>query len=458
MKVDETAEEYLGRIPMWAGKKNSLKDIRRFLWEMGGPDEKMKIFHVAGTNGKGSVCAFLQSVLRAAGYRVGTFTSPHLTDIRERFSIDGEMAAERDFEESFRTVKNISARMREQGYFPPTYFEFLFYMAMDIFAKAGTDFVILETGMGGRLDATNVIRHPLVSVITSISLDHTEYLGDTVEKIASEKAGIIKKGVPVVFDGNDKKAAGVIEKRAKELDVPFYKADRQEYEITGYSEKGYEAKFFGINGGVQEVLIPSPAEYQVMNGLLAFRALEAAGIYLTKSSDDLKASAGAEKERHVTAAQLRKGFSAMRWPARMEEVLPGVFLDGAHNPGGIKAFARAASELCAARGKRACLLFSAVSDKAHKQMIETIVQELPLDYAAVVHINSKRGLEAELLLKEFREASGRLGKDFPAEAFPTSEEAVLHLLHKRDEGHLLFCVGSLYLMGEIKTILRRDDI
>lgn len=464
MKVNETAEEYLGRIPMWAGKKNSLKDIRRFLQEMDEPDEKMKIFHVAGTNGKGSVCAFLQSVLLSAGYRVGTFTSPHLTDIRERFFINGEMVSEWAFEESFRAVRNISERMKEKGYFPPTYFEFLFYMAMDIFAKAGTDFVILETGMGGRLDTTNVIRHPLVSVITSISLDHTEYLGDTVEKIAAEKAGIIKKRVPVVFDGNDRKAAGVIEKKAKGFEVPFYKADRQEYEITGYSEKGYEVKFSGINGDVQEVLIPSPAEYQVMNGLLAFLALEAAGlyapkaVYAPKAADDSKAAGGSEKEPHITSAQLQNGFSAMRWPARMEEVFPGVFLDGAHNPGGIESFARTASELCAVRKKRACLFFSAVSDKAHKQMIETIVQALPLDYVAVAHINSKRGLEAELLLREFQDIGRRLGKCVPAEAFPTSEEAVLRLLHKRDEEHLLFCVGSLYLMGEIKTILRRDDI
>lgn len=458
MKVDETAEEYLARIPMWAGKKNSLKDIRQFLREMDEPDEKMKIFHVAGTNGKGSVCAFLQSVLLASGYRVGTFTSPHLIDIRERFSIDGEMVSERDFEESFRAVKKISERMKEKGYFPPAYFEFLFYMAMDIFAKAGTDFVILETGMGGRLDTTNVIRHPLVSVITSISLDHTEYLGDTVEKIASEKAGIIKKGVPVVFDGNDRKAAGVIEKKAKEFEVPFYETNKQGYEITGYSVKGYEAKLSGIKGDVQEVSIPSPAEYQVMNGLLAFRALEAAGLYTPKTAYDLKAAGKREMGPCITLYQLQNGFSAMRWPARMEEALPGVFLDGAHNPGGVESFARTASELCAARKKRACLLFSAVSDKAHKQMIETIVQALPLDYVAVTHIDSKRGTEAELLLKEFREVSECLGKRVPAEAFRRSEEAVLHLLHKGDDGHLLFCVGSLYLMGEIKMILRRKDI
>ena len=437
MKVDETAEEYLGRIPMWTRKKNSLEDIRRFLCEMDEPDEKMKIFHVAGTNGKGSVCAFLQSVLVTAGYRVGTFTSPHLIETRERFCIDGEKAPEAAFEESCRTVRELSEMMMEKGYCHPSYFEFLFYMAMDMFDKAEVDFVILETGLGGRLDTTNVIRHPLVSVITSISLDHTEYLGDTIDKIAAEKAGIIKSGVPVVFDGNDGEAAKVIREKAKEIGVPFYETDRQGYEITGCGGKGYEVKLSGIRGDVLEAVIPSPAEYQVMNALLAFRALEAAGL------SDLKML--------LTQEQIRNGFLSMEWPARMEEVLPGVFLDGAHNPGGIEAFVKAAAGLCASRKKRAYLLFSSVSGKDHHRMIRNIANALPLDYGAVAHMDSERGLETEILLKEFQDTCG-----FFTEGFPTVEEAVLHMLHKKDEGHLLFCVGSLYLMGEIKAVLRRN--
>lgn len=438
MKVDETAEEYLDRIPMWAGKKNSLEDIRKFLCEMGEPDEKMKIFHVAGTNGKGSVCAFLQSVLTVAGFRVGTFISPHLTETRERFCIDGESVLETAFEESCRTVRELSERMMDKGYCHPSYFEFLFYMAMDMFHKAGVDFVILETGLGGRIDTTNVIRHPLVSVITSISLDHTEYLGDTIDKIAAEKAGIIKKGIPVVFDGNDREASEVIRKKAKELCAPFYEVDRQGYEITGYGDKGFKAGFYGRKGDYLEVMVPFPAEYQVMNALLAFRALEAAGL---KEDLNLK----------IESEQIRDGILNMRWPARMEEALPGVFLDGAHNPGGIEAFVKAAAGLCTVRKKRACLLFSAVSDKDHDTMIRKIALVLPLDLVAVAHIDSDRGLKTEVLLKEFQTICG-----CSAEGFQTVEEAVLYMLYKRDEGHLLFCVGSLYLMGEIKAVLRRN--
>ncbi len=405
---------------------------------MGEPDEKMKIFHVAGTNGKGSVCAFLQSVLTKAGYRVGTFTSPHLIETRERFGIDGRMVSEEAFEESCRTIRTITKKMMVEGFCHPSYFEFLFYMAMDLYDKEKMDFVILETGLGGRLDTTNVIRTPLVSVITSISLDHTEYLGDTIDKIASEKAGIIKRGIPVVFDGNNRTASLVIRNRAIELNAPFYEVNKQDYKITGYGENGYMASFFGIKEDSLEVMIPSSGEYQVMNAILSYRALEAAG---------LKKALGPE----IGKEQIKDGFRTMRWPARMEEVLPGVFLDGAHNPGGIEAFVKAAAGLCTARKKRAYLLFSAVSGKNHVNMIKKISEALPLDKVAVTHIDSERGLETEILLKEFRDTSG-----CGAEGFQKAEAAVLYMLQQKDEGHLLFCVGSLYLMGEIKEVLRRN--
>ncbi len=431
MNVNETAEEYIDQIPMWARKKNSLEDIRRFLYEMGEPDESMKIFHVAGTNGKGSVCAFLQSALINAGYRVGTFTSPHLIDIKERFCINGKVVLEESFSKSCERVKKLSKSMMEKGFCHPSYFEFLFYMAMDLFHQAEVDYVILETGLGGRLDTTNVIRHPLVSVITSIGLDHTEYLGDTIEKIALEKAGIIKEGVPVVFDGNERKASEVIKSRAKELFVPFQEVDKQGYHIIDTNDKGFYAEFLDTNGKKHEFMIPSHGEYQVMNALLSFRALEAAGLGGIKG--------------------IKEGFSNMLWPARMEEVLPGVFLDGAHNPAGIEAFLEAALNLCQTRHKKADLMFSAVSDKDYSLMIKRVANTLPLSQVAVAHIDSERGLKTETLLREFHEVYGSQVK-----GFSSVEEALSFLLHERDEDRLIFCVGSLYLMGEIKTVLRRN--
>lgn len=436
MKYNEKAEEYINQIPMWAKEKNSLKDIRDFLYEMGEPDERMKIFHVAGTNGKGSVCAFLQSALLNAGYKVGTFTSPHLIETRERFFLQGKMAPENAFEESYETIRALSELMMKRGYCHPTYFEFLFYMALDLFEKADMEIVILETGMGGRLDTTNVIRHPVVSVITSISLDHMEYLGDTIEKIASEKAGIIKPGIPVVFDSNDRKVVPVIRQKAEEMGAPVYEVDRQGYEITKYENKGYRARFIKYEGSSFEVTIPSPAEYQVMNALICYKALEAAG-FVTDEEKSLL---------------MKEGLSQMYWPARMEEVLPGVFLDGAHNPGGISAFVQAANNLCKEKNKRAYLLFSAVLEKDHDRMIKEIGAVLPLDGVIVTHIDSKRGLEAEVMFREFKRAC-----ECRVEMLQTVKEAILHMLQKRDEDHLLFCVGSLYLMGEIKEVLRRNE-
>ncbi|MDF2888752.1 MAG: FolC bifunctional protein [Lacrimispora sp.] len=437
MRFEETAEEYLSRIPMWAKKKNSLDVIRKFLEEMDEPDEAMRIIHVAGTNGKGSVCAFLQSVFLNAGYKVGTFTSPHLIDIRERFCVNGEMASESAFLDSYRTVRALSERMIEQGYCHPTYFEFLFYMAMDLFRKSKVDLVILEVGLGGRLDTTNVIRHPLLSVITSVSLDHTEYLGDTVEKIASEKAGIIKKNIPVVFDGNQQNVSDVIRKRAMEQNAPYYETNRNCYGITGSENNCFKVDLTGIKGDVYQAVIPSPARYQVMNALLALRAVEVSGLLGDMSLEPAK-------------EQLRTGLLQMRWPARMEEVQPGVFLDGAHNPGGIEEFVKTASDLCSDRKKRANLLFSAVSDKNYHDMIRIIAASLPLHEVAVTHIDSDRGTATETVFHEFEEAV-----NCKITRFQNAEDALFYMLHNQDEDHLLFCVGSLYLMGEIKAVLRR---
>ena len=159
----------MNQIPMWTRKKNSLEDVRSVLNAMGAPDRDIPAIHVAGTNGKGSVCAFLTSMLREAGYRTGTFISPHLVEVRERFLINGAMVGEQDFEEAFETVLRVSQRMVETGKCHPTFFEFLFYMAKELFKKQEVDVMVLETGMGGRLDTTNVLEHPCACVITSIS-------------------------------------------------------------------------------------------------------------------------------------------------------------------------------------------------------------------------------------------------------------------------------------------------
>ena len=217
----EEAVAYIEEIPKFT-TKNKLEHTRKCLDLLGSPDKKRKIIHVAGTNGKGSVCAFLSTMLEEGGYKCGLFTSPHLIKINERFQINEEMVSDEAFLRAFLKIKALADELVEAGDYHPTYFEFLFLMGMVIFDEADVDLLVLETGLGGRLDATNSIVSPLACVITSISLDHVEYLGDTIEKIAAEKAGIIKNGIPVVAVDEENGAFPVIERTAKEKKSPVY--------------------------------------------------------------------------------------------------------------------------------------------------------------------------------------------------------------------------------------------
>ncbi|OYP22036.1 tetrahydrofolate synthase, partial [Lachnotalea glycerini] len=218
----EEAVEYILNIPKFT-KKNPMDNIKTLMKKLGNPEESMKVIHVAGTNGKGSVCAFLASILRQAGKTNAMFTSPHLIEINERFEINGKKVTNEVFTETFHIVINGVNQMIEEGYSHPTFFEFLFAMAMVIFKRAKVEYAILETGMGGRLDATNVIDKPVMTIITTIALDHMQILGDTIEEIAKEKAGIIKSNVVVVFDGTNEAASRVIEEIASKKRCKYYK-------------------------------------------------------------------------------------------------------------------------------------------------------------------------------------------------------------------------------------------
>ena len=428
-------EEYLEQIPVWASKKHTIEDIRDFLTDMGDPDRTMTIVHVAGTNGKGSVCAYLESILLKAGYHTGTFISPHLIDIRERFRLDGQMVSQEAFQESFQRIFSLTAKEMKLGREHPSYFEFLFYMAMDLFHKTAPDVVILETGLGGTYDATNGVRNPAVSAITSIGLDHTQYLGETVEEIASQKAGIIRKRTPVVFDGRDGKAAAVIQAEAKRQEAPYWIFKDQSYKVLSWNSGGIQAVLKTIEGQDFPIEISTEAEYQIRNGGLALWAAE----ILNKQCPNIS----------LTEEQIRQGLESMKWPARMEEVLPGVFLDGAHNPHGIREFAKAAKKICQIRGKRAVLLFSAVGDKDHGKMARLLLSSLPVDEAVLVRLKSERGLNLGDLSEDFNRPG------LCCREFDSVPEAMDALLQGRDEEHLIFCAGSLYLMGELKAELRR---
>ena len=427
--IDKKARDYLLGIPLWTKKKNTLDEVRHFLKELGNPDEQLRIIHVAGTNGKGSVCADLTAMLMEAGYHVGTFVSPHLTDVTERFLVDGVPVEEAGFSESFARVKAVTDRLTAEGYAHPTFFEFVFLMAMDLYGRRKPDFVVLETGLGGRLDTTNVIRHPLACVITSISLDHTQYLGDTVELIAAEKAGIIKPGIPVVYDNTDRAAGAVIAAAADRLGSAAYG-------LTA------EDSCWGVSFA---------APYQAMNAALAVKVLEILEI------------------EGVNAEVCRKALASVHWTGRMQQVAPDVWVDGAHNPGGIRAFIQAvkAQNGLAVQEKQSAqqpdqgeqnaadmhpqiqLLFAAVSDKDYHEMIRLLCTELSPERVTVVQLKSERGLQADALARQFEDAGCS-----HVTAFDSTKDALKHVLSEKKEGDHLYMVGSLYLIGEILEDLK----
>lgn len=447
------AEEYLNQIPMWTRKKNCLGDVRGILDAIGAPDRDIPAIHVAGTNGKGSVCAFLTSMLREAGYRTGTFISPHLIEVRERFMIDGVMVEEQEFEEGFQSVLEVSRRMIEQGYCHPTFFEFLFYMAVVIFKARKVDVMILETGMGGRLDTTNVLEHPCACVITSISLDHTQYLGDTLQKIAAEKAGIIKRGVPLIFNDNQPEVSTILEGCAFRRGAARYPVGQDDYRVEGVGSNGLEISARMKDDGQLKLQIPFEAFYQAENAMLAVRTLDVLrhmGEYCRKGSHIpgyVPQGAARAITWNVTDQQIALGIRKTMWPGRMEQAAPGIYLDGAHNPGGICAFLQTAREITGRLGKRPYLLFAAVSDKDYRAMAAQLSEGIAWEGIGVVHMNSERGLSSEDMAKEFEKDT-----DCPVLSFENTKSAIGKMRELCREG-VLFCAGSLYLIGEIKAVL-----
>ena len=423
----QEAVAYIDETPKFT-KKNTLDHTRAFLKRLGDPQEKMKILHVAGTNGKGSVCSFLASMLKAGGKRTGLFTSPHLVKINERFVVDEKDVSDEEFLEAFHTVMDCVEEMKEEGYPHPTYFELLFLIGMKLFERAGVEYLVLETGLGGRLDATNSVAHPLVSVITSISLDHTEYLGDTVAAIAGEKAGIIKEGVPVVYDASCPESAEVIRRRAEELHAPAYPITPKMYKISKTTKKHID---FLIDSGYYDDIrlsISSVAEYQVKNAAEAVTAIRVI-----------------DREGAFTDEVIRKGVEEMRWQGRMETVLPGVIIDGAHNEAGVEEFVKTARRLEA--DYPVTLLFAAVGDKDYRHMIETICRELRLERVIVTEVGGYRSVDVKVPEELFRQFGAK-----KVTAIPDVEEAFDEALREQGDG-ILFCVGSLYLVGNIKSIL-----
>ena len=426
----EEAVAYIEETPKFT-TKNKLSHTKECLERLGNPEKKFKVIHVAGTNGKGSTCAFLTSIFREAGYSCGLFTSPHLVVLNERFQINEKNIDNQAFMSAFEKVKALADELVAEGSYHPTYFEMLFLMGMVIFAEAGVDYVMLETGLGGRLDATTAVEEPAACVITSISFDHMQYLGNTIAEIAGEKAGIIVPGVPVIYDGNNPEAAKVIRKQAEALGSPYYEVKKENTEILRNTSAGIDFCMENEYYGNTAFSIPVIAGYQVMNAALAL-----------KTAEVLKDMVNLPKD------SVLRGLRETRWQGRMETVLPGVIVDGAHNEDGVEKFVETAEHF--QKDYPLTLLFSAVDDKDYTDMIRTVAGRIRFQHVIVTQVGGYRKVPAEQLADIFRK-EGCLC----AESCEDVESSFRRALEYRGKEGMLFCVGSLYLVGEIKAIIQK---
>lgn len=425
------AVDYIETIPKFT-VKHPPEHTRELLSRLGNPQEGIKIIHVAGTNGKGSVCAYLNAMLLAGGKKTGLFTSPHLVCINERFRINGEDVSDEQFLDAFLKVEKAAKEYEAEGEGHPSYFETLFLMGMLIFKEAGVEYLVMETGLGGRLDATNVVEKPLACIITSISRDHTEYLGDTLEAIAGEKAGIIKAGVPVIYDASQPGPASVIAAKAKEMGSPAWPMEPSFYEMKTQSREGITFTFAYPGGEKAELAIPYVAKYQMMNASLAFYTM-----HILQDVHDIPKNVLAE------------GLSKIKWPCRMEMAASGVIIDGAHNEDGIAQFVSTAGYF--SKENEITILFTAVADKHYHEMIGEICEGIHPSHVVATQIDGSRVVPAEVLAEDFRKAGCT---DVCAE--PEIGAAYEKALGKKGSG-MLFCVGSLYLAGELKAYLAKRN-
>ena len=402
----------------WQGSKPGLSRTRTLLRMLGDPQKKLKFIHVAGTNGKGSFCSMLSSILIHAGYRVGTYTSPYILRFNERMKVGGKDIPDDTLARLTEKIRPLADGMEDK----PTEFELITAIAMEYFLEEKCDVVVLECGMGGRLDSTNVVENVLLSVITGIALDHTAFLGDTEEKIAAEKAGIIKEGIPVLYCGKDSGAKKVIEEKAKEVGVPFYTVDRNELVLKKQALSG---TVFDLKER-KDVFLPLLGSYQPENCQNVLKAV------------DLLSEIGLSCSEEA----VREGLKAAKWPARYEIIHshPTVLFDGGHNPEGVDGAVKSTKAYFG--GEKLLVLTGVMADKDYLYMVSRMAEVAK--EAFCITPSNPRALKAEKLAEVF-EKNG-----VAARAFETPKVALTAAMEKaKKEGSSVLCLGSLYMYCEI---------
>ncbi|UWD49555.1 bifunctional folylpolyglutamate synthase/dihydrofolate synthase [Clostridioides difficile] len=431
MKYEE-ALEYISQTNKF-GIRLGLENIGKLLELLGNPQETLNIIHVAGTNGKGSVCSFISNILRESGYKVGLYTSPYLETFTERIRVNGENIPQEDVARIIGLIKEKIEVMVSQGYAYPTEFEVVTAMAFYYYSEQRVDFVALEVGLGGRYDATNIITKSLVSVITSISLDHTGILGDTIEKIAYEKAGIIKEnGVVLVYDQTDE-AKDVIksvckEKNAKYIEVNF---DNINIKKSDINSQVYDCNVMGeVYNNLEIMLI---GEHQINNSILAMSALK----YLKDT----------KKLDNVSEESIRKGLITTKWPGRIEKIKesPIFIIDGAHNEDGAKSLAKALDKHF--KDKKLTLLIGMLEDKD----IDGVLDILMPKFSKVVTTtpNNPRAINSDILKEKILKYVSDVTSKHEI------EDAVNYTLETSNKDDIIISAGSLYMIGTVRTLVKK---
>lgn len=398
-----------------------LERITELMHRLGDVQNTLRFVHVAGTNGKGSTCAMLERVLRAVGYRTGLYTSPHLLRVTERIKVNGEEISDAEFAACAARVREAMVGMDDA----PTEFERITAMALCCFAAQKCDVVVLEVGLGGRLDGTNVIAAPEVSVIAGIGLEHTDWLGDTVEKIAFEKGGIIKPGCPVVLSRQSESVEAVIDGLCRERGCAL--------RVTAESvlhESSIDGQRFDY-GAHRDLFLPLLGGYQLQNAALAVETLDLLS----------------ERGWHIPEVALREGLSQVQWPARLEVLQrePLVLLDGAHNPNGVDALERALTQLLP--GQKVTLVMGVMADKDFGEMLDTMAPHAARFVAAAP--DYYRALPSDKLAQTAR-------AHLPCPVLDGgSVPQALKLALTLCEGAPVVVFGSLYQAGEVRSFFGR---
>lgn len=403
----------------WKGSRPGLDRTYELLEKINNPQNDLKFIHVAGTNGKGSFCSMLNSVLCREGYKVGLYTSPYIESFNERMRVQGENISDTELAEITEYVRPFAESMTDS----PTEFELITVIAFEYFKRHNCDFVVLECGMGGRLDSTNVINTSVLSVITGISLDHTAFLGDTVEKIAAEKAGIIKHGVPCLYCGADKSARDVIGERAKSLSSEFFTTDGM---IPKIKKMDFEGTVFDIEG-YSDIKITLLGEYQTKNAvnvIKAFEILNDLGIHISRES-------------------LYEGLCSTYWKARFEMInkSPIFISDGGHNPEGVNSAIESVKKYFGL--SKVNIVTGVLADKDYRYMAGRMSEVAQRVFCLTP--NNPRALDSAKYAEVFRS----LGIE--AYSYKSISEAVKSAMNDaRENDRAVICLGSLYIYADVK--------